>query len=705
MAKYLPDPKNADNIQPSIIATFPTLVTKSTILEEQPSDASPACTAQTISSQMRHLPYRPDIDGMRTIAVFLVVLFHAWPNWLRGGFIGVDIFFVISGFLISSIILHDIDKGTYSITAFYSRRIRRIFPALILVISCTFAFGWFVMLRTEFTSLSKHSASGAAFIANLTYWEEAGYFDSDSTTKPLLHLWSLGVEEQFYILWPLFIWGLARWRKSLAKFIAISLVVSFIYSVYATSNTPSAAYFSPLSRFWELAAGGLCACTYSLDRVRAVRQGKLGEIMSIIGLALLAIAAWKVTNQTPFPGWWAAAPVIGTCMLLQAGGGTWISRKLLARPMMVRLGLVSYPFYLWHWPLLSFSYIVGGERPTAMVKVGMVVAALALAVLTYIAIERPVQRIQSRTNIVRVLVVLMTAFGLLSCASYFGLLGPRQQNSGVDRYLKALNDVQFPTTQMTPIVYHGSHFQQLNGNGIGSTIFLGDSVIEQYGAYATDLLRKEPHRRAKVLFATAGGCPPIEGAIRLPQLKFMHCAKTTENGMTLAMSSEVDSVVFGASWYGYFNPIYDEMILNGHRFPSQEAHELAYQQIERSLRRLVTAGKRVYFLMPPPSGSAFDPRSMIEGSRFAEMQVRKSLSPFNLDAYEQKNNAARIRLISLAKNSGAVIIYPTDTLCNGSLCPVIDENGEPIYTDSVHIRPKFSINGARYLEPTLRSPQ
>jgi len=638
---------------------------------------------------------------MRTIAVLLVVLFHAWPHWIRGGFIGVDIFFVISGFLITSILLSDLEHGTYSILNFYSRRVRRIFPALLIVLVSTLFFGWYVMLRTEFVALGKHSASGAAFIANLTFWSETGYFDADSTTKPLLHLWSLGVEEQFYIIWPLLLWALTKWRFSLQKVIALTLLASFIYCIYATSHTPTAAYFSPLSRFWELAIGGLCACSPK-DYLQKFSK-PLAEFCTLLGLALIAITATKITEQTPFPGWWALAPVVGTALVLQAGSKTWVGSIALSSKLMVWLGLVSYPLYLWHWPLLSYAYIVGGERPTATLKLVMIVCSLILAIATFLLVERPIQRINVRGKIAVILIAAMIGLTLVSSASYLGYISPRQQDTAVDHYLKALNDSQFPTPQMRPLNFQGSIFQQLGGKGKGATIFLGDSVVEQYGLYATSFLQAAPESRAKIIFATAGGCPPIQKVVRLPQLKFLHCTKTIDNGLALAASAEIDTVVIGASWYGYFNSTYNEMTIDGYSFPQTTAQQLAYDQIRNSLVKLMALGKRVYFVMPPPASSAFDPRSMIEGSRFGTMHVRKSIAPFNLSVFELRNNVARQKLLSIARESKVTIIEPTDTLCKAQLCPVVDANGDPIYTDSVHMRPKFSINGASYLAPTLRS--
>ena len=203
--------------------------------------------------------YRSEIDGLRAFAVLSVVAFHAFPNWLKGGFIGVDVFFVISGFLITSHIFENLDKGQFSFTDFFGRRIRRIFPALILVMACTLAFGWFALLADEFAQLGKHVASGAAFITNFILVDESGYFDNAAETKPMLHLWSLAVEEQFYIVWPLVLWLAWKRKFNLLTITILVAVVSFYLNLRFVKSHPTETFFWPVGRFWELLSGSVLA--------------------------------------------------------------------------------------------------------------------------------------------------------------------------------------------------------------------------------------------------------------------------------------------------------------------------------------------------------------------------------------------------------------------------------------------------------------
>ena len=231
--------------------------------------SSPKMT--TLAPDLLHPKYRPDIDGLRAVAVLSVVAFHAFPAWMKGGFIGVDVFFVISGFLISTIIFGSLERGTFSFADFYARRIKRIFPALILVLSLSLIFGWFSLLPDELNQLGKHVVAGAGFVSNFVLWSESGYFDNSADTKPLLHLWSLGIEEQFYIVWPFLLWG--AWKRQLNFFVVIIslLIGSFILNIWLIHTNPVATFYSPLARFWELLCGSLLAL-YLLRRSKSISQ-------------------------------------------------------------------------------------------------------------------------------------------------------------------------------------------------------------------------------------------------------------------------------------------------------------------------------------------------------------------------------------------------------------------------------------------------
>lgn len=353
-------------------------------------------TKKTANPLTIHPNYRPDIDGLRAIAVLLVVGFHAFPEWLKGGFIGVDIFFVISGFLISGIILTDIKRQQFSFSGFYAKRIKRIFPALIVVLTACFGFGWFVLLPDEFKELGKHIAGGSGFVANLVLWSESGYFDSQAELKPLLHLWSLGIEEQFYFLWPVLLGLTIKKRLNVLWLLLLLILASFIFNIRSASADPVSDFYSPLTRFWELMAGSLLAyLSLKTNDSNTFQEHKntsrYNNIAALTGCLLIVTAVVYLDKSKAFPGWWAILPVLGAALLIFAGKTTWINQNLLAHPALVFIGLISFPLYLWHWPLLSFARIMALGTPTLEMRVMLVAASILLAWLTYRIIEQPIR--------------------------------------------------------------------------------------------------------------------------------------------------------------------------------------------------------------------------------------------------------------------------------------------------------------------------
>lgn len=359
---------------------------------------------------LTHPIYRADIDGLRAIAILSVVGFHAFPEWIKGGFVGVDIFFVISGFLISSIIFGNLEKNSFSYFDFYVRRVKRIFPALILVLTTSYIVGWYWLLPDEFKQLGKHIAAGAGFISNLVLWSEVGYFDNASDTKPLLHLWSLGVEEQFYIFWPLLLGVVWKFRLNFLAITILIAVVSFSVNVFTVTSNPVAAFYSPLSRFWELMIGGVLAY---LTLHKSQNLPKQTNSQPILGVMLIAIAILSVDKGSVFPGWWALLPVLGAFLVISAQPTVWVNRYLLGNRVLVSIGLISYPLYLWHWAILAFLRINESGMPSLEDRVIAIVASFFLAWLTYWAVEKPV-RYKAKGNVVSIaLCLLLTLIGFV----------------------------------------------------------------------------------------------------------------------------------------------------------------------------------------------------------------------------------------------------------------------------------------------------
>ncbi|WP_354053358.1 acyltransferase family protein [Bradyrhizobium sp. LB12.1] len=331
-----------------------------------------------------HPEYRADIDGLRALAVVGVVAFHAFPELLPGGFAGVDVFFVISGYLISGIIFDEVARGSFSLASFYSRRVRRLFPALIIVLASAAACSWFVLLPASLDMLGQQIVAGSAFLANFYFWLQSGYFSPDAHTLPLLHLWSLGVEEQFYIFWPVAVVLLAsptRWRAA----IWVVAVPSFILSV-ALASRRDADFYLPFTRAWELMAGALVAWQF---KQRPGARIDRPELLVAFGLFLI-VGTFVFLNQSmAYPSWRAAAPVAGAVLVLVAGARSRLASHLLSNRLAVFTGKISYPLYLWHWPVLVLAVAVKFLPLTLLERGAAVIFSYGLAWTTFVFVERP----------------------------------------------------------------------------------------------------------------------------------------------------------------------------------------------------------------------------------------------------------------------------------------------------------------------------
>lgn len=356
--------------------------------------------------QTFHPYYRPDIDGLRAIAILSVLGFHFFPNTFKGGFIGVDIFFVISGFLISSIILLNLEHGHFSIIDFYKRRIRRIFPALITVTLSSLAIGFFLLYWDEYAQLGKHIALGMAFVSNFMLAKGSSYFDTAANTKPMLHLWSLAIEEQFYILWPILLIFLYK-RKLSIPYMTFGIgILSFSFALYLVVKNPTVAFYYPVSRFWELMVGGFLAHLYLHKKF----HHHYPHLQSILGLILITLGIFIINKDTVFPGIATLLPTLGTFFLISGGPHTFINKHLLSNKLLVWVGLISYPLYLWHWPLISFMNMALGQEPSFAQKIFLLLLSFILAWLTYFFIEKNIRKASSKIS-----VSLLLCSGILVC--------------------------------------------------------------------------------------------------------------------------------------------------------------------------------------------------------------------------------------------------------------------------------------------------
>ena len=653
-----------------------------------------------------HPSYRPDVDGLRAIAVLSVIGFHAFPSAVHGGFVGVDIFFVISGYLISSIILKSLDRGKFDFWDFYSRRIRRIFPALVVVLLACLAFGWYVLLADEFQQLGKHTAGGAAFVSNVVLWREVEYFDTAAELKPLLHLWSLGIEEQFYIVWPLLVFVAWRFRPLVPALILAIVAGSFVLNVLTVGAHPAAAFFLPATRFWELLSGGLLAylgllrddpefiagafprIRASLRRVAQARYARrLQDLVSCFGGALLIFAIFGINKESAFPGWWASIPTAGALLTIAAGERAWFNRAVLARGALVFIGLISYPLYLWHWPLLSYARIVGH---TEVIPVLVVVSAL-LAWATYRFVELPMRRPSGgprrAQRVAPALFAAMVVLALVGLGAWRSLLPGRLD--AVSRDLaSARHDWAFP-----------GHDVLIPGSGAGTVLFLGDSYMEQYYPRVNELSKSDRWAKKTLAFRTSAGCTPLAGIERRSHA----CQESVLKEFAFAGRDEVDTIVIGASWFGFLE--------RGDYFragdPSRASLDLrapdsdwVYALFEKQLAAWVQRKKRVYIVLSHPGGLEADPAGMIADRLAWHPSV--SHRTLSLAEHLKKTGFIHDRLRRLANAAGATVIDPAEWLCHGETCPTESEAGAPIYMDSTHLRASFVRTEIHFLDAVVQ---
>ncbi len=332
---------------------------------------------------LRDHVYRPDIDGLRALAVMAVIVYHVAPNRLPGGFVGVDVFFVISGFLITRLLVEQLAADRFSFIRFYVARARRIFPALAVVLFAVMLAGWVLLYPADYIRLAKHVIGAALFIPNLLLWQDTGYFGPASHDQPLLNLWSLGIEEQFYLAWPALL--LMAWTAGGVRSVRVLIIVAGLASFaacLAMRGTPEAMFYAPQSRAWELLIGAALA-VWAVPRVLQTTQA------SLIALAALVAVLFLFSDQLLYPGYWALLPTLATAVLIACGPTAWVNRIVLSLPPATYIGRISYPLYLWHWPILWTIRQAGyGERNAVIAGF---TAALLLAMLTYHFVERPIR--------------------------------------------------------------------------------------------------------------------------------------------------------------------------------------------------------------------------------------------------------------------------------------------------------------------------
>lgn len=643
--------------------------------------------------------YRSDIDGLRAIAVLLVVAFHAFPSSIHGGFIGVDVFFVISGFLITSIICQARRADDFSYRVFYARRINRIFPALTLVLISCAVVGWFVLFPVDYRDAGKSIGFGAAFLSNLSLLHDAGYFETAAELNPLLHLWSLGVEEQFYLLWPPVLLLAWRWKHGPLLAALGVLLASFVTNLALTPAHALAAFYLPVTRFWELMAGCLLAiatgagpgrdlaAVKSLEALRArlvAHEVVLRAFCAWLGLLLIGLGAVLISSERGFPGWWAVMPVLGAALLIAAGPSPWVSRVLLGNRLMVSIGLISYPLYLWHWPLLAVIRIVRfGEEPPPLMKVIAMLVAVALAYFTYRIVELPFRYRPSRRKTAAAFAALATiglaGTGIYVAGGFPSRFGPALKAITADLRLDSTLSYRTGTCFLSDDADFAAECDDAAPADAPRVLLWGDSHAAHLYPGLRALQRADQGFRLSQY--TAAGCPPIFG-FDAEESKF--CRAVNDRVHERLRALKPDTVILAArQWHSYDGPEADPAALDALIHATlRELHTLG-------VRRIVVIGRMPTWRTPPKRVLAQAYRELAAGLiSAAQIPVRDGSS--HLDSNHGDDNE---RLRRLFESEGAVFISPTPTFCNAEGCLLVppDGGGTPVTHDGSHLTPPASV--------------
>ena len=646
-------------------------------------------------THLAHPKYRPDIDGLRAIAILAVVGFHAFPEWIKGGFIGVDIFFVISGYLISTIIFDSLERKHFSFIEFYSRRIKRIFPALLVVMVSCFVFGWFVLLADEYEQLGKHIAGVAGFVSNFIFWDESSYFDNAAATKPLLHLWPLGIVEQFYIVWPLLLWLVWKLRLNLLTITIVVVAISFGLNIGKSNEDVLAAFYSPQTRFWELLVGAVLAYTTlhqwkAFPKIQHWLDAWLGKIIyehpvesngkalhnvqALLGMTLIATGLLVITKENHFQGWWALLPTLGVVLLISAGTQTWLNRVVLSNKVLVWLGLISFPLYLWHWPLLSFARILEIETSSISTRIAAILISILLAGLTYWLIEKPI-RLGSHSKAKTI--ALVASMAMVGFAGYY-----TYKNDGIDfrrlAQIHAMNEIVLQDiTKYTQGVkqariedWRGHRclleeekdtFQPecIDSNSNAPLLYLwGDT----YAATLYSGLRASSEKyHFRIAQFTQSGCPPWNSE---------RCPGSYAENINRIKSLKPNIVILHAQWgkstYGDF------------------------QSLAATLQELKSLGAtRVIVLGAVPEWDGGLPQALKAQSKSRFVELSERIGYFGYSINQEVWDIDK-KIESIATQNQAEYISARNILCNATGCLAILSGNEPSTYDTGNLSPGAS---------------
>ena len=642
------------------------------------------------------IPYRADIDGLRALAVTLVVLFHAGLPGISGGFIGVDIFFVISGYLITSIILSDVRKGNFSYLTFYERRARRILPAFYFVASVSLIAAVVMFTPNDLIKTSKSLLAALAFSGNFFFWRTTNYFSDDSDFEPFLHTWSLAVEEQYYFLFPLVLLIFAKHHRFLLILCLATTLLSLALSEFATRHYTWAGYYLLPSRAWQLLAGALLA----IYPVRLIQNNVIQNVLAILSLALIAIPAFFLNKNTPFPGLAALPPTLGACLLIYLGKNpTLFSTRLLSQRHVVFIGLISYSLYLWHWPVFAFiRYFKASVDLHIVTSFFGVIVSVGAAYLSWKFIENPFRNKKrfSRKSIFTYSIL----YGLLlgtACISVIALKGiPQRLDERVIRYSSMeggyiLADPCINKSVEQILDSDVCQYDTENAASNSKVLLWGDSHAAAFKPGFQKFLNEINSNGA---FVGGVGCPPIPGVLKVDSATGQPCLKSNYAIHDyIQQDNQIKTVILHARW---------ALSVDGSRFGVEKGPDYNLQDTEsgpgsnydhvyRSLGRLINdlnnRNIRVVLMGPIPEMGHNVPRLSANNIQWGKnREIRVTLDEF------LKRQASVFDLLNRLKGqySNVDVFLPHTSLCGNTYCEIL-ENENLLYLDDDHLSTEGAI--------------
>lgn len=632
--------------------------------------------------------FRDDINGLRAWAVVAVILYHFGVPGFEGGFIGVDVFFVISGFLMTGIVIKGLEQNRFSLLAFYMARTQRIVPALLALCSILLALGWFVLLPSDYKTLSTHAISSLGFFSNIKYWDEAGYFDVASHEKWLLHTWSLSVEWQFYLLLPLIswsVWCLKPGRNAQIIVLIAGLILSLAASIWTTQSEPNQAFFWLHTRAWEMLSGGLAYMYANRLRLTAGQT----RLLEHGGLLLILLSVSILNSESSWPGWRAIFPIVATIMVIIANNPSFWTNNKIAQWM----GDRSYSLYLWHWPVYV-SLVYSDYHSNAIAVTTGLLVTLFISHFSYIWVEHPARRILARRTLsvgaglvaIGVSAAVVPAVLIRSVDGFTGRFPPAVELAAAEsKNVNLRREECHPNKgKVSPSCVHG-------GKEWG-VITWGDSHVD---AVISAVAAASPNPRKGAVQWSYSGCPPVPGIKPMPH----KLAKLGQNWQcTQFLSWAVESldnlpsnipiVLIGR--YAQVDMVFneDDEPLSGrpdwyftkfHPIITSEFLDEYAKNITRSACELARR-RTVYMVRPIPEMGTDVPKSL---SRHIAMSIHDEIS-IPIAEYRKRNNWIWAAQDAAREQCGIKILDPSAYLCDTHRC-YGSKNGQPLYSDDNHL--------------------